>query len=165
MGGPTGQSHPTVKEHAGGGLFIRLLILSFHSSPPLKSQYCQRQLSPNPAVQQMLCLYLRRAPAPKKELPGSLSLPREATQAGSGPAGVLLLAAACGTRKPGLRKQCTGHMGMLYKNQELHTTLGLTREACIGTRAWNCQAGVSPVHGTVLIFIEGKIPTGHTNQL
>lgn len=85
--------------------------------PPLKSQYCQRQLSPNPAVQQMLCLCLRRAPAPKKELPGSLSLPREATQAGSGPAGVLLLAAARGTRKPGLRKQCTGHTGVLLKTR------------------------------------------------
>lgn len=56
-------------------------------------------------------------------------------------------------------------MGVLNKNQELHTNLGLTREACGGTRAWNCQAGVSPVHGTVLIFIEGKIPTGYTNQL
>lgn len=106
--------------------------------PPLKSQYCQRQLSPNPAVQQMLCLYLHSASAPKKELPGSSLYPGEATQAGSGPAGVLL-AAACDTRKPGLRKQCTVHMGALYKNQELHTNLGLTREACIDTRTWNCR--------------------------
>lgn len=114
VGGPTGQRHPTVKEHAGGGLFIRLLILSFHSSPPLKSQHCQRQLSPNPAVQQMLCLYPSSTPAPPKRNSRGVSLfSGEATQAGSRLTGVLLLAAAGGTRKPGLRKQGTGHMGVL----------------------------------------------------
>lgn len=85
MGGPTGQRHPTVKEHAGGGLFIRLLILSFHSSPPLKSQYCQRQLSPNPAVQQMLCLYPSSTPAPPKGTPGeSLFSPEKPLRQGVG---------------------------------------------------------------------------------
>lgn len=135
MGGPTGQSHPTVKEHAGGGLFIRLLIPSFHSSPHLSHNIvrgsCHRTLQCSKCY---ACICAALLPS-KRSSRGVSLYPREATRAGEW-AG--WSPAACCTRKPGLRK-CTVHMGALYKNQELHTNLGLTREACIDTRAWNCR--------------------------